>query len=78
MWGWGEGKEGRNMIDCCRPLGVEVYRLEDGPLLNNYWKPPQFPAYRGIHGLKMPHLLERTLIGNHASADGENEVQHAK
>ena len=59
MWGWGEGKDGVNMIDCCRPLGVEVYRLEDGAELKN-WRSPQFSAYRGNHGLRMIDSSGRT------------------
>ena len=56
MWGWGEGKDGVDMIDCCRPLKVEVYQLQDDSILKD-WKPPETPAYKGMHGLKIPSQL---------------------
>lgn len=36
-----------------RPLGVEVYKLNDPKVLEN-WKEPESPKYRGMHGLTMP------------------------
>ena len=58
QWGWGEGGEGdgdekKSMLDCCRPLKVEVFKLEDNELLKD-WKLPQRPAYRGQHGMAVP------------------------
>ena len=52
-WGWGEGKEGGNMIDCCKPLGVEVYKITDHNVLRD-WRPPVSPQYRGMHGVELP------------------------
>ena len=52
-WGWGKNSGGTNMIECCRPLGVEVYKLTDESILRD-WSPPQQPAYRGRHGLTSP------------------------
>lgn len=54
QWGWGEDKdnlEGLKMLDCCRPLGVEVYRLNDQSVLD-LWKSPLTANYKGNHGLK--------------------------
>ena len=57
-WGWGEGgagegEEKKSMLECCRPLKVEVYSLEDKKLLEG-WTQPQPPPYRGLHGMKVP------------------------
>ena len=57
-WGWGEGGGGeegekKSMLECCRPLQVEVFRLEDESLLNG-WKEPQVSQYRGRHGMDVP------------------------
>lgn len=55
QWGWGEDKddlEGSKMVDCCRPLGVEIYTI-DQELLKD-WKAPEVPNYRGNHGLRGP------------------------
>ena len=61
-WGWGEGgggeesekeSEKKSMLDCCRPLKVEVFGLKDAKVLEA-WKEPQPPAYRGSHGLTVP------------------------
>ncbi len=45
MW----GPDARDPIDVCRPLGVEVYRLDDTLLKG--WKPPEVAPYKGLHGL---------------------------
>lgn len=57
-WGWGEGGAGeegekKSMKDCCRPLKVEVFSLDDEKLLEG-WTEPQPPAYHGMHGMKIP------------------------
>ncbi|KAK5138525.1 hypothetical protein LTR08_000113 [Meristemomyces frigidus] len=62
-WGWGEGGGGeegekKSMLDCCRPLKVEVFGLKDAKVLEG-WKEPQPPAYKGSHGLHVP-LGEKT------------------
>ncbi|KAK4556744.1 hypothetical protein LTR86_006315 [Recurvomyces mirabilis] len=54
-WGWGEGgggedEEAKTMLDCCRPLKVEVFKLEDDGVLAG-WKEPQVSAYKGRHGM---------------------------
>jgi uncharacterized protein YcgI (DUF1989 family) len=43
------GPDARDPIDVCRPLGIEIYRL-DAQLIEG-WKPPEIAAYRGLHGL---------------------------
>lgn len=57
-WDWGEGGEGaegekKSMIDCCRPLKVEVFKLADEKVLTG-WQEPQRPAYKGNHGMTVP------------------------
>lgn len=57
-WGWGEGGQGaegekKSMLDCCRPLKVEVYSLVDQKVLEG-WTEPQPPPYRGMHGMNVP------------------------
>ncbi len=42
------------MLDCCRPLGVEVYALNDRERVLEGWREPESPKYRGLHGLGMP------------------------
>lgn len=56
-WGWGEDNGG-DMIDCCRPLGVEVYKMSDPKILEN-WTSPETPPYKGLHGLTMPKASEK-------------------
>lgn len=47
------------MIKCCRPLKVEVYRLEDQTLLEKAgWKPAEISGYTGSHGLNV-HIGEQ-------------------
>ena len=41
------------MLDCCRPLAVEVYELNDQSVLKE-WKSPVSPSYRGMHGIVLP------------------------
>lgn len=52
-WGWGEGGEEKSMLDCCRPLKVEVFKLKDDTVFKD-WDPPQPPKYRGVHGMSIP------------------------
>lgn len=60
MWGWGEGTEGggdgegKGMLECCRPLQVEVFRLVEEEKLLAGWEEPKAPAYRGMHGMSVP------------------------
>lgn len=57
LWGFGASSE-EEMIKCCRPLKVEVYRLEDDTLLEKSgWKPAEISGYKGSHGLNV-HLGE--------------------
>lgn len=57
-WGWGEGGDGeegekKSMLDCCRPLKVEVFALSDPSVLKG-WEEPHRPAYKGAHGMTVP------------------------
>jgi len=45
------GPDARDPLEVCRPLGVEVYALD--PALLEGWKPPQSPAYKGAHGMRV-------------------------
>jgi uncharacterized protein YcgI (DUF1989 family) len=38
-----------------RPLGVEVYRLDDESVLAG-WRAPRSPDYRGLHGMRAPEV----------------------
>lgn len=54
LWGFGADSE-EEMIKCCRPLKVEVYRLADESLLEKSgWKPAETSAYAGRHGMNIP------------------------
>ncbi|KAI0913218.1 hypothetical protein F4824DRAFT_103782 [Ustulina deusta] len=54
LWGFGAASE-KEMIKCCRPLKVEVFRLQDGDLLQKGgWKPAEPSPYRGMHGMMVP------------------------
>ncbi|KXH69396.1 hypothetical protein CSAL01_01875 [Colletotrichum salicis] len=54
LWGFGEDSE-EEMIKCCRPLKVEVFRLEDeGLLQRGGWKPAEVSKYSGRHGMDIP------------------------
>lgn len=47
-----DGTPGRDPVEVCRPLGVEVYRL-DAALLEG-WSRPERAAYRNLHGMTRP------------------------
>ncbi|KAI8257702.1 hypothetical protein K4K58_003777 [Colletotrichum sp. SAR11_239] len=54
LWGFGEDSE-EEMIKCCRPLKVEVFKLEDDSLLQRGgWKPAEVSPYKGHHGMNIP------------------------
>ncbi|KAH8748657.1 hypothetical protein F5883DRAFT_582274 [Diaporthe sp. PMI_573] len=54
LWGFGDDSE-KEMIKCCRPLKVEVFKLEDEKLLSNSgWKPAETSRYQGKHGMHVP------------------------
>lgn len=53
-WGWGTSAEGADdMLGCCRPLAVEVYRFTDPAVLEG-WRPPAPAPYKGLHGIALP------------------------
>lgn len=53
-WGWGEESQGGDMVDCCRPLGVEVYKMNEEEEILKDWKAPECPKYKGMHGVTAP------------------------
>ncbi|CAJ2512859.1 Uu.00g009780.m01.CDS01 [Anthostomella pinea] len=54
LWGFGAGSD-EEMLKCCRPLKIEVFRLEDeGLLQRGGWKPAEISAYMGNHGMVVP------------------------
>lgn len=54
LWGFGGDNE-KEMIKCCRPLKVEVWKLiDEGAVLGEKWSQPQPPQYKGMHGLQVP------------------------
>ncbi|KAI1342423.1 hypothetical protein F5Y15DRAFT_372730 [Xylariaceae sp. FL0016] len=54
LWGFGADSE-KEMIKCCRPLNVEVYKLEDESFLQtNGWKTAEVSPYKGMHGMAIP------------------------
>ncbi|KAL2205777.1 hypothetical protein CC79DRAFT_1342614 [Sarocladium strictum] len=51
LWGFGDDSE-QEMIKCCRPLHVKVFRLEDPDLLKKQgWQAAEVSKYRGMHGV---------------------------
>lgn len=47
MW----GLDAQDPSTVCRPLGVEVYKLDEALLEG--WKQPERAAYKGQHGLQI-------------------------
>jgi uncharacterized protein YcgI (DUF1989 family) len=45
------GPDAQDPITVCRPLGVEVWKIDKAVLED--WKPPQSPPYKGVHGMKL-------------------------
>jgi len=52
------GPDARDPLEVCRPLGIEVYRLE--PTLLSGWRSPAVAAYRGQHGMKLDQPVWKT------------------
>lgn len=51
QWGFGAASE-KMMIKCCRPLRVEVFKLENNDHLKSAgWKPSTPSEYQGKHGM---------------------------
>ena len=59
QWGW---KGSEQMGDTTKPLGVEVYSLDDKAVLEG-WRPLEPSAYTGLHGLRMPAREQDGLAG---------------
>lgn len=58
LWGFGGDSE-KEMRECCRPLKVEVFEVEDGVLEEVGWKPAERPGYKGMHGMVVPEGEKR-------------------
>ena len=59
LWGFGNDSE-QEMLKCCRPLKVEVFKLEDESMLEKHkWKPAVRPPYSGNHGMIIPQGEKR-------------------
>ncbi|GCE97040.1 hypothetical protein ZYGM_002450 [Zygosaccharomyces mellis] len=57
QWDWGEQKDdvdSKGMVQCCRPLVIEIYQLNDPETILKDWDPPKTPNYGGNHGLRQP------------------------
>lgn len=52
-WDWGEKEGDDKMVDNCKPLGIEIYKLDDESVLEG-WVAPECAPYKGRHGLKDP------------------------
>ena len=51
LWGFGADSE-KEMIKCCRPLKVEVFRHADEEFLYKAgWQPAETSKYQGKHGM---------------------------
>lgn len=57
-WGWAKNVGGDPMLETCRPLGVEVYRITDLSILK-HWNSPEPAKYTGMHGLTMPKSQQK-------------------
>ena len=57
-WGWAKFQGGDPMLECCRPLGVEVYKITDPDILEA-WKEPEPAKYKGMHGMTMPNFEKK-------------------
>jgi uncharacterized protein YcgI (DUF1989 family) len=49
---WGPESVGKDPLDTCNPLGVEVYQPTEEDLKG--WTPPQLPQYDNMHGITLP------------------------
>jgi len=52
-WGWAKNEGEDPMLDCCRPLMVEVCKITDPKILEG-WESPAPASYKGMHGVAMP------------------------
>jgi uncharacterized protein YcgI (DUF1989 family) len=56
QWGWGEDSDNLDdskMLDCCRALEIEVYKINDEDEVLKDWSEPQVANYTGNHGLQL-------------------------
>ncbi|KAI5956968.1 hypothetical protein KGF54_000587 [Candida jiufengensis] len=53
MWEFGETDDTKSkMEDCCRPLEIEIYKIDDETEVLKDWEAPKCVDYKGNHGLK--------------------------
>lgn len=55
QWEWSDEEA---MRATCKPLGVEVYKIQDAAVLRG-WQPPKPNSYRGMHGMTIPRGEDR-------------------
>lgn len=54
-WDWGETEGGdTKMVDNCRPLGLEIYKLDNEEEVLKGWQEPEYAPYKGRHGFNQP------------------------
>ena len=60
QWGFGSDSE-KEMIQCCRPLKVEIFKLDDevNVLAGSGWTEARQPEYTGMHGMVVPEGEKR-------------------
>ncbi|KAI5963183.1 uncharacterized protein KGF55_002975 [Candida pseudojiufengensis] len=53
MWEFGETEDSQSkMEDCCRPLEIEVYKIDNEDKVLQNWEAPNVVDYKGNHGIK--------------------------
>ncbi|KAK0615175.1 hypothetical protein B0T17DRAFT_646769 [Bombardia bombarda] len=73
LWGFGSDSQ-KDMIKCCRPLQVEIYKLEDDDLLQKLgWQAAEPAKYRGMHGMtvtdELPDVGGAVIMNDRAPCD---------
>ena len=56
--GVGDGRGVDPMLECCRPLAVEVFRITNAGVLEE-WELPKPSEYKELHGTSVPIFSER-------------------
>ncbi|CAG7785467.1 unnamed protein product [Allacma fusca] len=53
---WGPEARDEDLIQTCRPLGVQVFEVNETILKTSGWEPPKeaYKVYTGLHGIEMP------------------------
>ena len=55
LWGPDISPDEDHSLECCRPLKVQVFRLNEKETILANWKSPEIAgkAYHGAHGLRV-------------------------